>query len=131
MALRTCSLLLGSTPNPVQDTKTKSVSCPVCKKSTNTFFQGCGKGEFVVFKLICTYRNVIYIKTKIINIFTNRTSCNPQKDWSANNGTCWVEWKQTGTINILQISSHGFFTETINHPFMLQLLCSENSEYYA
>lgn len=33
LALRTCSLLLGSTPNPVQDTNTKSVSCPVCKTS--------------------------------------------------------------------------------------------------
>jgi hypothetical protein len=30
LAFRTCSLLVGSTPNPVHETKMKSVSCPVC-----------------------------------------------------------------------------------------------------
>lgn len=30
LALRTCSLLVGSIPDPVHDTNTKSVSCPVC-----------------------------------------------------------------------------------------------------
>lgn len=31
LARKTCSRLVGSIPDPVHDTKTKSVSCPVCK----------------------------------------------------------------------------------------------------
>lgn len=34
-ARKTCSRLVGSIPDPVHDTKTKSVSCPVCKIYNN------------------------------------------------------------------------------------------------
>jgi hypothetical protein len=37
LALRTCSLLVGSIPNPVHETKIKSVSCPVCNTSITIF----------------------------------------------------------------------------------------------
>lgn len=32
LAFKTCSLLVGSIPNPVQETKIKSVSSPVCEE---------------------------------------------------------------------------------------------------
>jgi len=41
LALRTCSLLLGSIPEPEHETNMKSVSCPVCLFGSNLMVNVC------------------------------------------------------------------------------------------